>query len=315
MRLGFAVQVLGRPQLRSHDARRAPQQPHLSVSLAYLRDILVYMAEAGLHMYRMHPDLAPYITHPEMPQFHHQIDECLSELEYVGQLARLGGVRLSFHADPYTVLNSADAETQTRSRAKVIALARLLDAMQLPAEAVIVTHVGGLFGDRATSLGRFIACHDSLPPAAQRRLVLENDDRYYALADTYHIHEQTGIPLVLDRLHFLLNNPDHLSLGASLELALNTWPADVRPKVHFSSPRTEMKALAPLPGDDADAGGVRPPLWSNHSDYVNPFEFVDFLRLRPTQPNFDVMLEARAKDLAVLRLQRDLDTFAPELAM
>lgn len=315
MRLGFAVQVLGRPQLRSHDARRAPQQPHLSVSLAYLRDILVYMTEARLRMYRMHPDLAPYITHPEMPQFHRQIDECLPELEYVGQLARAADVRLSFHTDPYTVLNSADAETQARSRAKVIVLARLLDAMGLPNEAVIVTHVGGLFGDKTTSLERFIACYDSLPPTAQRRLVLENDDRHYSLADTFRIHEQTGIPLVLDRLHFLLNNPDRLSLGAGLEMALNTWPERVQPKVHFSSPRTEMKALAPLAGDDVDAGGVRPPLWSNHSDYINPFEFADFLRLRPARPGFDVMLEARAKDLAVLRLQRDLETFAPELAI
>jgi len=315
MRLGFAVQVLGRPQLRSHDGRRAPQQPHLSVSLAYLRDILVYMAETGLHMYRMHPDLAPYITHPEMLQFHHQIDECLPELEYVGQLARAADVRLSFHTDPYTVLNSADAETQARSRAKVIALARLLDAMRLPAEAVIVTHVGGLFDDKIVSLECFIAHYNSLPSAVQRRLVLENDDRHYSLTDTYRIHAQTGIPLVLDRLHFLLNNPDRLSLGAGLELALGTWPERVQPKVHFSSPRTEMKALAPLTGDDAGAGGVRPPLWSNHSDYVNPFEFVDFLRLRPAQPDFDVMLEAKAKDLAALRLQRDLETFAPELAV
>ena len=51
-----------------------------------------------------------------------------------------------------------------------------------------------------------------------------------------------------------------------------------------------------------------------HSDYVNPFEFIDFLRLAEGLPAFDVMLEARAKDLALLQLSEDLARYAPELA-
>jgi hypothetical protein len=38
-RLGFPVRVQGAP-IRSHDSRRYQNRPHLSVSLAYLRDIL-----------------------------------------------------------------------------------------------------------------------------------------------------------------------------------------------------------------------------------------------------------------------------------
>ena len=41
-RLGFAVKVVGAP-LKSNDSRRWQSNPHLSVSLAYLRDIFLYL--------------------------------------------------------------------------------------------------------------------------------------------------------------------------------------------------------------------------------------------------------------------------------
>jgi UV DNA damage endonuclease len=51
---------------------------------------------------------------------------------------------------------------------------------------------------------------------------------------------------------------------------------------------------------------------------VNPFEFATFMRMvsngdenRP----FDVMLEAKMKDLALLRLRRDLPRYAPDVAL
>jgi UV DNA damage endonuclease len=58
MRLGFAVKVLGRPELKSHDTRRWQSGPHLSVSLRYLRDILAYLHEAGIRMRARRPPLA-----------------------------------------------------------------------------------------------------------------------------------------------------------------------------------------------------------------------------------------------------------------
>ena len=83
MKLGFAVKVLGRPGLKSNDTRRWQNSPHLSVSLAYLRDIFVYLRQINVRMYRMSSDLAPYVTHPDLPQFHNQIAECADELVLV----------------------------------------------------------------------------------------------------------------------------------------------------------------------------------------------------------------------------------------
>ena len=59
--------MVGAP-LRAHDSRRWAQQPHLSVSLAYLRDILAYQEQAEIRLYRLSSNLAPYATHRH-PEF------------------------------------------------------------------------------------------------------------------------------------------------------------------------------------------------------------------------------------------------------
>ncbi len=58
------------------------------------------------------------------------------------------------------------------------------------------------------------------------------------------------------------------------------------------------------------------PLPNQHSDFINAFEFIDLLRLardRGLRP-FDIMLEAKAKDLAVLRLRQLVARYAPDLS-
>ncbi len=117
MRLGFVVKPLARPELKSHDSRRWQNSPHLSVSLAYLRDVFGYLATSGITMYRMSSDLAPYATHAGMPQFHNQVAESAADLAEFGALARQLGLRLSFHAVAATVIKRPTRRSRpTRSR-------------------------------------------------------------------------------------------------------------------------------------------------------------------------------------------------------
>jgi len=108
MRLGFAVKVLGEGGMPSHDSRRWQSKPHLRVSLDYVRAIFGYLKRVDLDMYRMSGSLAPYATHPDMPQFRAQVEECLDELADLGALALERGLRLSTHPGQYVVLNSKD---------------------------------------------------------------------------------------------------------------------------------------------------------------------------------------------------------------
>lgn len=315
IRLGFAVKVLGQGGLKEHDGRRWQNNPHLSVSLAYLRDIFEYLRGQDIAMYRMSSDLAPYLTHPDLPQFHRQVDECAPELALIGGLAKEIGLRLSFHPSQYVVLNSPDPDLAARSALELTTQAEMLDRMGLGPEAVVVTHVGGIYEGREPALQRFRDRFQELPEATRRRLVLENDDARFSVADICRIHEHTGVRLVFDVLHHLNHNAERMQLREALAHCLDTWPPDMRPKVHFSSPRTEMRVVAARnPETGRREQRLQAPVWTRHSDYANPFEFIAFMRQAAGLREFDVMLEVKAKDLALLRLRADLARFAPDLA-
>lgn len=311
MRLGFVVKPLARPELKSHDSRRWQNRPHLSVSLAYLRDVFGYLSAAHIGMYRLSSDLAPYATHPDMPQFHNQVAECEAELAEAGAVAGRLGLRLSFHPSQHIVLNSPDEALVAKSAADLIVQAAILDGMGLGPEAVVITHLGGVYGERETARDRFVASYERLPEAVRRRLVLENDDVRFGVADTLWVHERAGIPLVFDNLHHRLNNRDGRPPREALAACLATWPPDVQPKIHFSTPRTEWLIEE---GGNGEEPKVRQTRWMYHADYVNPFEFIDFVRMAEGLPEFDVMLEVRAKDLALAQLREDLARFAPDVA-
>ena len=158
---------------------------------------------------------------------------------------------------------------------------------------------------------RFVKVFDRLPPAVRARLAVENDDRTYSISDLHWIHKRTGVRLVFDVLHHRCHNPSRLPPMEALALALASWPPGEQPKIHFSSPRTELRRST-----RRGAPHLQLPLPNQHSDFIHPFEFIDFLQgAREAElPPFDIMLEAKAKELALVRLRQQLARYAPELA-
>ena len=314
LRLGFPVKVMGRPDLKSNDTRRWQADPHLKVSLEYLDAIFGYLGQHGIDMYRMSSDLAPYATHPDMPQFHAMVRDSAADLAAVGARARAQGLRLSFHPSQYVVLNSPDPELVRKSAADLLSQAEMLDLMELGPEAVMVIHVGGTYGDREASNARWVETFESLPEPVRRRLVLEHDDIRFSASDILWIHQHTGVRLIFDHQHFLCLNPDGLDMGETVRRILDTWPDGVRPKIHFSSPRTELRELKRKDRKTRKVKTVHvAPIWTGHADYVHPFEFMGFMRTVADR-DFDVMIEAKAKDLALIRLRPDMLRYAPEVA-
>jgi UV DNA damage endonuclease len=183
LRLGFPVKVLGRPGLKGNDTRRWQKGPHLKCSLEYVDQILDYLAKVGIDMYRLSSDLAPYATHPDMPQFHNMVAESDAELAAFGRKARELDFRLSFHPSQYVLLNSPDPELTRKSIWDLSSQAEMLDRMGLDDHAVMVTHVGGVYDDREASRARWIAGWEQCPEHVRRRLVLENDDIRFSAAD------------------------------------------------------------------------------------------------------------------------------------
>lgn len=306
--LGFPVQVLGRDGLKSHDARRWQSKPHLRVSLGYLQDLFSYLDEVDIRMYRMASGLAPYATHPDHPQFHGQVDECARELAELGAEARRLGLRLSFHPSQFIVLNAPDEDLAARSAADVEVQAAILEAMGLDDEAVVVLHIGGAYGDREAARERFARRFETLSAVAQRRLVLENDDGRFGVQDVLWLNQRTGVRAVFDVHHHLCYNSTGTDLTEAARSCLASWQGwDARPKMHFSSPRTDWGFRY---GSEERS---RAPNWSSHAEFADPFGFISFYRnVADMAP--DVILEAKAKDVAVKQLREDLVRYAPELA-
>ena len=120
-------------------------------------------------------------------------------------------------------------------------------------------------------------------------ILLENDDKTYTAAETLKLCKALNIPMVLDVHHHNCNNNGENINDIWAEI-VNTWnDQPLPPKIHFSSPR-EGK------------------FDRKHADYIDVNEFASFLNLAKESVNndFDVMIEAKKKDLALFKLIDDL---------
>ena len=305
-RLGFAVKVLGNGGMKSADTRRWQSGPHLSRSLELLDGVFDQLDRADIRVYRLSSSTVPYGTHPDLPEldYRRQIDACEKALARLGAKARKLGLRLSTHPGQYTVLSSPDEEVARKARLDVEQDALLLDSLGAGPEGVVVIHVGGVYGNRPASLARWARCFEALSERARRRLVVEHDERCFDLSDVLWLHERTGVRVVFDLHHHRCYPASgREDVVGALSAALDTWPPGVRPKVHLSSPRTELRTVD---------GRPRPPLLDQHADFVPPWDLLALLEAADRA--LDVMVEAKAKDLAVEWLRRSLERVAPEVA-
>lgn len=125
--------------------------------------------------------------------------------------------------------------------------AELLSLLKLPPQqdrdAVMILHLGGTFGDKATTLQRFKDNYVKLPQGIKNRLVLENDDVSWSVHDLLPVCEELNIPLVLDfHHHNIIFDADKLREGTKDIMELYprikaTWDRKgITQKMHYSEP-------------------------------------------------------------------------------
>lgn len=317
-RLGFAVKVLGDGGIAANDTRRWQSGPHLRRSIELLHDVFDHLLRIDVAVYRMSSAVVPYGTHPDLPEldYRRQMDEASAELAALGARASALELRLSTHPGQYTLINAADPEVTRKGLLDIEQDAALLDALGQGPEGTVVIHVGGLYGDRASALDRWEQGWAQLSERARARVGLENDERLFGIEDVLELHRRTGVRLVFDAHHHRLHpSAASIPLAAAMQSALATWPPGVRPKVHVSSPRTSLVEAAPT-ATSSRRGPVRTtspfPRLADHADLVTPWDLAAVIASadRP----LDVMLEAKAKDLALLWLRRTTSDLLPDLA-
>lgn len=283
IRLGYACvnRTLGRKvrglRLATLRAQGIAYLQHLvNENLDLLAEILRWNRAHQIWLFRLSSDLVPLGSHREVDL----TQLTFARAEEIAKLAQ--GMRLSMHPGQYTLL-SANGTVWENSYRDLRYHAFLLKQLG-QRQGDIILHGGGVYGDRASSAEHIRAHLLGLPDSIRQRVRLENDERCWSVHDLLPICEETNTPLVVDNLHHHLNGAEPL---AELPWAriLATWQ-DRRPKLHYAEQDPTKRPGA-------------------HSDYLNAAHFRSFCQQVPLD-EYDVMLECKAKEQALLRLRADL---------
>ncbi len=255
-----------------------------ALNLGALRTILEWNVAHGIHFFRVGSSIVPFASHPAFPlDWRAEFDAPLADIR---AFAETHDLRLSMHPGQYTVLNSPNPNIVTRAVAELEYHAQFLEAVD-PGSGTMTLHIGGLYGEREVALARFGEGFARHSPEAQARLTLENDDKIYGIRDVLELGEALGIPVIFDLFHHKCNpgfTDWREDLQPLLERVVRSWGERV-PKLHLSSPRE--------PGKIA------------HADTIAEEDLRELEALMADVPGdapYDVMLEAKLKDVALLKL-------------
>jgi UV DNA damage endonuclease len=245
---------------------------------------LQFCVRNGIGCFRINSQILPRRTHPicgyeveHLPEG----DEIIRRFEGCGKFVRKHNLRTCFHPDQFVVLNSQRPEVV---EASIRELEYQAEVAEWVGADVVNIHGGGGFGDKQKALTDLARNIDRLSSRARSRLTVENDDKVFTPADLLPFCLATGIPLVYD-VHHHRCNQDGLSEEEVTEQAVVTWNRE--PMFHISSP---------IEGWDG-------PRQERHHDFIDVKDFPKCWH----GLGLTVEVEAKAKEVAVLKLKNELD--------
>jgi len=266
---------------KTFDSKGLPYVSELVIqNIKDLSTIIRWNESKGIRFYRMSSDMFPWMSEynfEDLPNY----ETIVKLLREVGDLSKKYNHRLTFHPGPFNVLASPNKDVVIKTISDLNKHSQIMDMMGLSTTPYnkINIHVGGVYGDKQSALERWCDNFYMLDDNTKSRLTVENDDKIsaYTTEDLMFIHEKTGIPIVFDYHHHTCHS-NGMSHQDALSLAITTWPNDITPIVHISEPRDDKNFRA-------------------HHDYV-------LSEVNTYGYNVDIMMEAKAKELAVLEYNK-----------
>lgn len=248
-----------------------------------LEKAIQYCAGHGIGSFRINSQILPVKTHPRAGYDIKDLplaEEIVLKFKECGQWAKKNNVRLTFHPDQFIVLSSKNNDVVDRS---IVDLEYHALVSEWVGADVINIHGGGAYGDKRSALKRVMKNVKKLSQKVRCRLTFENDEKVYSPVDLIPLCQATGAGFVYD-VHHHRCRPDGCSVEEITKKAVKTWNRE--PLFHISSP----------------IHGWRKKNTAYHHDYINIKDFPKcWLGLDVT-----VDIEAKAKELAIFRLQKDL---------
>jgi UV DNA damage endonuclease len=251
-----------------------------------LKKSIQYVNKNRIGAFRILSPLFPLYTHPEIQYRLEDLPAAElieNKLTEIRKFKQTNDIRLSFHPDQFNVLSSPREDVIRNTMRELEYQGMLADRVDAD---VINVHAGGVYGNKKTAMERLQKNVERLPGSVTSRLTLENDDTSYSPADLLPLCKRLNITMVYD-VHHHRCLPDGLSEEEVTEQTVRLWQDLGRePYFHISSPKNGWENNSPKP----------------HADYIDPADFPScWTRLTAT-----VDIEAKAKELAVLKLQKNL---------
>ena len=269
---------------KTFDAKGLPYVSELVIeNLKDTLKVLDYNLKNHIYIYRLSSDSFPWMSEYEfsdLPNF----NVIKSLMTKIGDKIKSSGIRVSYHPGPFNVLASENLSVVEKTIKELNKHAELMDMMGLDQTTFypINIHINTTQPTREEAAQRFVDRFPLLSESCRKRLTLENDDspNQYSVKILHDlVHTKIGIPIVFDQHHFNYG-PQDQSMEEALKLAHSTW--STRAMTHMSSPKTLE-----------DNSGKQ----TAHADYI--YEEIKTFGL-----DFDTEIEAKAKDLAVIRYRQ-----------
>jgi UV DNA damage endonuclease len=269
---------------RTFDAKGLPYVSELVIeNLKDTLKVLDYNLSVGIYIYRLSSDSFPWMSEYEfsdLPNFN-VIKNLMTQ---IGDKIKSNAIRTSYHPGPFNVLASENDSVVEKTIKELNKHAELMDLMGLDQTTFypINIHINTTKPTCEEAAQRFVDRFSLLSDSCKKRLTLENDDspNQYSVKMLYDmVHTKIGIPIVFDQHHFNYG-PQDQTMEEALRLAHSTWTT--RAMTHMSSPKTL---------EDASGKQIA------HADYI--YEEIKTFGL-----DFDTEIEAKAKDLAVIRYRK-----------
>ena len=251
-------------------------------NLESLDKVIDYNIKNNIHFFRLSSALIPLATLKDV-EFDY-ITPYLDIYEKIGLKIKNNNMRIDFHPDQFTVLNSTKKNVVENSIYSLDYHYSILKCLKIE-KPIIILHVGSSVLGKANSIKRFINTFNKLPDYLKSSIAIENDDKTYNILDVLNLCKQINVPMVLDYHHYICNKGD-IDINDYYKEIFSTW--NIRTKIHFSSPKDKKNKRS-------------------HNDYINVDDFIDFIeKIKFTKKDFDVMIEAKKKDEALFKLIREL---------
>ena len=263
------------------------------LGLANARDIIKMIRwneRYGIKFMRLSSEMFPFASHDT---YGYKLAPFAADvLKEAGKVIAELGHRVTTHPGQFTQLGSPRKQVIDAARRDLEYHDELLSLLDLPPQqnrdAVMILHMGGVFGSKPDTLNRFREVYISLPQSIKDRLVLENDDVSWTVHDLLPVCKELNIPLVLDfHHHNILFDASRIREGTEDIMKMyheiaETWHRKgITQKMHYSEPTPSA---------------VTPRQRRKHSPRV--------ATLPPCANTMDLMIEAKDKEQAVFELMR-----------